>query len=320
MQIRYIHVHVKPRIPRLSPILWFGIIALAILSSSVSAEYVKSGISLCINTVIPSVFPFMIISSLITVSGAGAELGAFFRRPLRLMFGASSGGACAIALGFLCGYPVGAITAADMFDRGDISKNEFEHLLTFVNIPSAAFVIGGVGGSMLSSKKMGVAIYVCVLLSAITVGMIGRPFQKTKSIASAKINLNASRPPFSYVITESISRAAKSMLGVCACVVTFSALSGTLCAVLPITETLKAAVAGFFEVSSGAKTASSIQNELATPFICAAVCGWSGLSVHTQIISACRGREISFIPFFVSKAAQAVIAPALLLLYLKFCR
>ena len=317
MQVKY--VRTKSKLHLAVPILWSAVIILGILGSSVSAEYVKSGIALCINTVIPAVFPFMLISSLIMVSGCATELGSFFRIPLKWIFGTNSGAACPIALGFLCGYPVGAISAADAFDKGDISKKEFEDILTFINVPSAAFVIGGVGGSMLSSRKMGITIYVCMLLSAIAVGIIGRPFRKKKTDNTVKIPINTPHMPVSAIITESISRSARSMLVVCACVITFSALSGTLCAVMPSSEILKVAVSGLFEVSSGAKAASSVSNNAYAPLLCASVCAWSGVSVHVQIISACRDRGISFIPFFISKAAQSALAPLLLFLYLNFC-
>ncbi len=307
--------YARERSIRITPIFWSAVIVISIWGSSALAENVKNGISLCLGTVIPAVFPFMIISSLITVSGSSSDIGRFFEKPLRAIFGANANEACAISLGLLCGYPVGALSASEMFDRGEISKDEFEHLLTFINVPSAPFVISGVGMSMLSSKKMGLAIYTSIILSAMIVGFILRPWNKSK-IKISKFNFPRPRLPFSQVIIESISKAAKNMLLICACVISFSALSGVLCSVLPISDISKAILSGFFEVSSGAKNASIAAH---APLLCASICAWSGLSVHFQIISACRGRGISFIPFFISKAVQAAIAPFILFIYISFC-
>ncbi len=316
MQIKYIRK--GPRI--LLPVFWSAVIAATIIGSAVFSEYIKNGIELCINTVIPAVFPFMVISSLITVSDSAADIGSFFKVPLKLLFGANEHRSCIISLGLLCGYPVGALSAAEMFDRGEISKSEFEYLLTFINLPSAPFVIGGVGASMLFSRKMGIAIYASVILSAVIVGIILRPLKKSEKQLIKKAKVSHPRITLPYVITESISKAAKNMLLVCACVITFSALSGTLCSVLPLPDITKSMVSGFFEVSSGAKSASALSNAAYAPLLCAAICAWSGLSVHFQIISACRGRGISFLPFFISKAVQAILAPAILSLYIGFCR
>ena len=168
---------------------------------------------------------------------------------------------------------------------------------------------------MMSSEKMGIAIYASVVLSALITGIILRPHASFKKAET--IHTHRPRQPFSFVITESISKAAKNMLTVCASVITFSALSGAICSLLPVQGAAKAIISGFFEVSSGARSASSAPY---APLLCASICAFSGLSVHFQIISVCRGRGISFLPFFISKAAQAVLAPVILSVYLGLCR
>lgn len=303
----------------LPSVIWLSVIALTLLFSSDAAEYIRGGISLCTGTVIPSVFPFMVISSMIMSLGAGRDLGAAFSFPIKLIFGVSDAAACPILLGFVCGYPTGAYTAATMLDRGEITKKELSRLLTFINVPGAAFVICAVGEGMLSSKRLGIFIYLSVMLAAVTVGIAGRLFRKEKS---GKVSLPPSdkRPPFSKAFPEAVRTAAVNMMTVCACVITFSALSGMICS-MPFISSLpseaKAIITGFFEVSSGAKGASAAGG-LYAPLLASAVCAWSGLSVHMQIISACRGRGISFVPFFISKAVQAALAPAYLLIFLHF--
>ncbi len=294
------------------------IISLFLVFSSSTAEFIKSGISLCLDTVIPSVFPFMVISALIISLGAGRDLGYVFSPPIRLIFGTSHAAACPIIIGLICGYPSGAFAAAAMYDGDEISKGELTRLLTFINVPGAAFVIGAIGEGMLSSKKLGVAIYFSVLMAAITVGIACRFFEKKtgKSAVSPQYH----DTPILQAIPTAIRSAAANMLTVSACVVTFSAVSGLICS-LPFMDSapwwIKTAVTGFLEVSSGARAASALGGIYA-PLIASSVCAWSGLSVQMQIISACRGRGISFVPFFVSKAVQAVLAPAYLLIFLHF--
>ena len=320
MQTKEIGSHSKKSaIP--SALVWTSVIALSLILSPKASEYVKNGISLCVGTVIPSVFPFMVISSLIIAVGAGRDLGALFSLPLKLIFGISKPAACPVFLGFVCGYPTGAFTAASMYDKGEISKKELERLLTFINVPGAAFVIGAVGGGMLSSTELGIAVYASVMLASVTVGAVGRLFCKKSEIQLSSGECE-SGAPLSCAIPEAIRTAAANMMTVCACVVTFSALSGIICS-LPVISSLppeaRAVITGFFEVSSGAK-ASSLASGIYAPLLASAVCAWSGLSVHMQIISACRGRGISFLPFFVSKAAQSLLSPLYLYIYLQFIR
>lgn len=302
-----------------SALVWLSVIVFFLIFSPKAAELVKSGISLCIGTVIPSVFPFMVISALVVSLGAGRDLGALFSFPLRLIFGISSAAACPVFIGLVCGYPTGAFTAAAMLDKGEITKKELSRLLTFINVPSAAFVICGAGAGMLGSAKLGICIYVSVILSAVTVGVAGR-FSQKEGDRYIPFTRTGQGFPLSQAIPDAIRSAAVNMMCISACVITFSSLSGLICS-LPLISSApdwaKTVITGIFEVSSGARSASLTQAPL-SPLLVSSVCAWSGLSVHTQIISACRGRGISFTPFFVSKAAQAILAPAYLSAILHF--
>ena len=104
---------------------------LILRNSDAAVEYMGRGLTLCAKTVIPSLFPFMVISELLVSSGAGEALGRLFSRMMRRIFGISGAGASALFLGSMCGFPVGAKTAVSLYDRGVISRSECQHLFTF---------------------------------------------------------------------------------------------------------------------------------------------------------------------------------------------
>lgn len=80
-----------PEVPRRYPS--FGQVFFCLMSTfcfvlilrnpDVAIEYMGRGLSLCARTVIPSLFPFMVISELMVRSGAGEALGRLFSRPMR---------------------------------------------------------------------------------------------------------------------------------------------------------------------------------------------------------------------------------------------
>jgi hypothetical protein len=95
---------------------------LVLRNADAAVSYMGRGLSLCARTVIPSLFPFMVVSEMLVASGAGEALGRLFARLMRRVFGLSGAGASALFLGSMCGFPVGARTAVALLDQGAISK------------------------------------------------------------------------------------------------------------------------------------------------------------------------------------------------------
>ena len=291
---------------------------LFLLRSDVAIDYMKNGLKLCANTVIPSLFPFMVVSSLLVSSGVGIRICRPLSLPTRLIFGVGEGGACAFLLGAICGFPIGASVACSMYDKGIMSKKETERVLTFCNNPGSAFVISAVGVSLFGSFRLGVILYVCVILSAIITGVLMRPFHRIddrKHICPAdliKASLRSS-PGGVSIFLYAVRESALSMLTVCAMVAFFSSLVGCVgvsLSALGVSQAPIAAIFGLCELSSGVSALSSLHSSLALPLSAAAL-GWSGLSVHCQIMAVAGGRGLSFKPYFSAKAIQGVICAAL---------
>ncbi len=303
----------------------FGIVILfsfiLILSSSDTAiEYMKKGLRLCAITVIPSLFPFMVISELMVTSGIGARISKIFAKPMHLLFGVGATGTAAYLLGTVCGFPIGAKTAISMYDNGMIDRHEAERLLTFCNNPGSAFVISAVGVSLFGNKHIGILMYTCVIISSVIIGILGKLiFQRHK--VKDKPDITLITPEFGIKnITDAVQTSALSMLTVCAYVVFFSAFVGCIGALLSrlsIPEELVACIFGFFELSGGVGAGAGIENRYYALLLCSLFVGWSGLSVHFQIMSVCSGRDISFKPYFIAKAAQSVICAALTMISVK---
>lgn len=294
-----------------------------LLMPDVAIDYMKRGLQLCASSVVPSLFPFMIISEIIVSSGMGKSISRFITPVTKKLFGVGEGGACAFLLGSLCGFPIGARAAAAMYDSGDVSDDELCRVMTFCNNPSPAFVISTVGASILGRRDVGAVIYASVVLSAVAVGIFANLLMHNGGTsASYKAPKNHAKTlPLSKIFTDAIRNSAMSMLNVCAYVTFFGTLVGCIKRIFSLiggARTLGTLLFGFFELSSGAASAA----ELGGTFLCAVACalfsGWSGMSVHFQIMSAVDGRVKSFKPYFLAKAAQAVLCAALAAFALKF--
>ena len=107
-----------------------------------AAEGARYGLLLWYTSVVPSLFPFMVLSSLIVSSGGVSLL----MKPVRTFLGPwlplSENGCYTLISGLLCGCPMGAKTCGDFVREGKLSVQEGRFLMAICNHPSPMFLLG----------------------------------------------------------------------------------------------------------------------------------------------------------------------------------
>ena len=289
-------------------------LALTFIYSDVAISSMSDGMRLCVSTLIPSLFPFMVISELFVRSGMASVVGRALGAPISKLFGISREGSVAWLLGVACGFPIGIKCALSLYERGKISRGELEHLSTFCNTPSSAFLIGAVGASLFGSRQFGLILYVSHLLSSVIIGFATRFYFERRKREIFEPSPDAFGPTKRGVsaFADSVTSSATSMLFICAFVVFFSSFAGILRHILDgvrIADRAKALIFGLFEMTGGVSAAAELPLRYAIP-IAGAITGWSGLSVHFQLIGICGERKISFLPYFLAKIASAMLCAA----------
>lgn len=251
-----------------------------IFNSSAVAENSRIYLRLCSEKVIPSLFVFSVLASVVCGSSAFYRLCSLFP-----FFGTE---AALIIMGILGGFPLGATVAYELYEGGRITKRQAEYLCAFTNNPSLPFIISYVGGA-LGSRKVGTALAALCLLSAILSAVLLRYVFLGKEERSIK-------PPLGIGSGKSITKAIKdgsvTMVIISGCIVFF----GSICPLFP------KSARGFLELSGGI---AGCQH----PTEAAVLLGFSGLSVMCQVAAACKGR-LSVVPFVLSKLMQSAVMGA----------
>ena len=286
-------------------------------------EYMQRGLKLCVGVVIPSLFPFMVASELIILSGVSSFLSKPFGFVSRRLFGVSGSGAVAFFLGNLCGFPIGTRTAVALYKKREITHSELSRLICFSNNPSSAFVISAVGVTLFGSRELGVALYFITLLSSVLIG-IGQNFLLGGGKDRADISTDSKKSVGAdargiAAFSSAIASCGQTMLSVCAFVVFFSTFTGAIGEAISyfgFSDTLRAVIFSFFEMTCGVATAACVRPTTMALVIAAFAVGWSGLSVHFQVISICGDIPIPMGRYFVSKLLQGLLNVLLLRIYL----
>lgn len=289
-------------------------LALILRNTDVAMEYIRYGLTLCVRTVIPALFPFMVLSELLISGGFGNALVSVIALPFKKIFKLSDTACCSILLGILCGFPVGAKCAVSALDKGLLSREECECVLAASNIPSSAFLISAVGASLWKNRGFGIVLYLTVVLSTLVTGAV----ICRRRMGSTTVNASNLRPyppqRGARLFTSAIRSATESMLLVCAYVIFFSALTGVLGLVLEqlcCPAALRALLSSLLELSGGMSHARALGSPTLGAILSAFGAGWAGLSVHCQILSICDGRGLSFRPYFFAKAASGALCALL---------
>ncbi len=292
--------------------IWLGLLLLALLlkNPTLAIDGVRRGLSLAAGTVIPSLFPSMLLSEWLMSAGAGRLRIPLLKRLGRIC-GLSSAGMLCVLLGALCGSPVGARCAASAYRRGELTASEYERILPAASVPSPAFLIGTVGVGLLGDDRIGALLYLCVLLAALSATLIQRKkggicadaMQKTLSETGEE------RLPVTALLVRSVRSATEGVLSVSAYIVLFGTLCDVICCGIGKTapETMRAGLLSFLELCGGMQATAALGTDPIDFFLLGATAGWSGLSVHVQVMSAGAGDGISYRPYRNGKLLQALL-------------
>lgn len=128
----------KQRLRSLIPIF---ILILLLSRPALSFEGARNGLLLWFNVVLPTLFPFMVFSSLLVARGGIPLLLSPLSGLLKWLRLSQSGG-YSLLTGLLCGYPMGAKNTADFTARGQISPEEGMVLMAVAGNPSPMFLAG----------------------------------------------------------------------------------------------------------------------------------------------------------------------------------
>ncbi len=285
-----------------------GAVALIIAGASRSVSYASEALDMCFEMIIPTLFPFFICSGMLIYSGFCEVLAKAFRFCMMPLFRINPAGSSAFILGIVSGYPLGAVTAGELYTNNYLSKTEAERLLAFCNNSGPLFILGSVGAAVYSDMRFGVMLYISHILAALTVGIIFR-FYKTSQYVAPPTVMGTPKRPIGEIFNIALQNAVSSILTVCGAVLFFSVISRLFLDLLPLSAGLGAVASGICEFVTGTLKISALDIPTASKLILtSAVVGFAGLSVHVQVMAVVSKYGLSLKPYIIGKIFHGIIA------------
>ena len=296
--------------------LLFLVCLLLFPSSALSGA--KNGLLLWFNQVLPSLLPFLILSTLFLSTGLSDSIARRLAPILSPVFGCSPSGCYAVVIGLIAGLPVGAKTIATLTESGRITKKEGQYLLPLCNNPSPLFLLGFLSVSVLKRPDLRYLVLLIVTLSSVIAAKLLRPRDKSalrhRSFPSATQKI-----PFSFsflMLDAAIEQAFLLLTRVGGYIILFSVFAEFL-AELPLPTIFLACVGSLLEITTGSTALCSLplSSQLFIPLTVGFVT-FGGLSTAAQTKSVLAGTSFPFAHYLITKAVAGLIAGVLTTLLL----
>ena len=293
----------------ISLLLLYAALFLGLLfKSKLTVSAMLRGLSICAFTVIPSLFPFMVLSELLTHSSAAWRL---LRRPSSLfsrLFKLPSCAFFAFLFGSLCGFPIGARTVSMLFEGDAISERDAARLLIFCNNTGPAFVVAAIGGTLLGSVKIGTLLYAAQILSALLLAFFTIPQ------GQYPIKTESSFPLEKRSFSDAVSNSAFAALKVVGFITFFSTVSAFISDLLK-NGLLLCVICSFLEVGSASYSIAGAEIGLLLKLLLLSFSvSFAGLSVHLQAKAFFKKLPVRFYIYLLGKLCHGILSTLLTLL------
>lgn len=279
----------------------------------------EEGLLLWFQIIFPTLFPFLVVTSLLLSSGGLNLITRLFGGLFRRIFRVTQNGAFAVLAGFLCGYPMGAKVTADLLRAEKISDREARYLLSFCNNTSPVFIINFIVWKTFGDERLMLPTLLILIGSPVLMSFIFRriylkgrhPFPEP----SAALKEKKTRFDFS-VLDSCMMNSFEAIVKVGGYIILFSVLLSLL-EELSGQNSILMAAAPALEVTNGILLLSSSVSDPGLRY--AAVLGltsFGGLCSAAQTQCMLEGTGLSVIPYIIQKLTTAAAASLLSFIYL----
>lgn len=278
----------------------------------------SEGLLLWFQIILPTLFPFLLISNLLMVTGNIYYISSAFGTMLSRLFRVSSNGSFAVIVGFLCGYPMGAKIAADLTASGYISREEGQYLLSFCNNTSPVFILNFIVWKTLKNDRLLLPSLLILMLSPVIVSFFTRKrYLRNASCFQDKKTALRQKGRWTFQDIDScIMDSFETLVKVGGYIILFSVIL-TLCKSIPFSIPAFDSLLPVLEITNGIVMLGNTELpfSLLYPSILA-LTSFGGVCALAQTQCMIQKADLPILPYFIEKLAAALTASLLGILYI----
>lgn len=280
------------------------------------------GFALWAECVLPSLFPFAVIT-LILIKTGFAERAALPLKRVTGVFNLPPTAAVCFIMSICSGYPAGSKAVSELYESGCLSADDCKKLSVLCSTSGPLFIIGSIGVKMLENKSAGLIILAAHIISVTAAGLVVSLVMKKgekRAYRRAPAEKNALYNAF-YGAVISVAVAGGFIAFFCV----IAQIAEDFNLLLPLEKLLclftdpasaSAVCRGIIETTAGCRRLAEAGGKLTLPF-CGFLITFGGVSIIAQQLSYLIKAKVKPLFFISVKLVQAVIC---FLILLPFCQ
>ena len=269
--------------------------------------------------VLPSLFPFMVIT-LIMIKSGFAEKASLPLKKVTSLFNLPPAAAVCFIISICSGYPAGSKCLLEFYESGCLSKRDMKKLSVLCSTSGPLFIIGSVGVRMFGDKSAGLKIllahFISVLVIALAISLLSKREEK-KELRRAPVKGNLLYDSFyGAVISVAVAGGFIAFFSVTARILSdfnFLVVFEKFLSLFTDGETASAVSLGLIEATVGCKELSASGGSLSLPFA-GLLITFGGVSILMQQLAYLVKAGVKPLYFASVKFAQGIACFFILLL------
>lgn len=247
-------------------------LALLILDSRTAIEGAQAGVDVCIRSVLPTLFPFIFLSSALTDTLRNSSLK--WGRILCSLYKVPYGTEGILLAGLTGGYPIGAKCIHEGVSQGNLLQSDAERMLVFCNAAGPAFIFGIIG-TLFDKWWIPWCLWGIHLSSSLCIAHLWPPI----SLHTSAIHSIPSRSA-----PQRLRQSIFVIGDICGWIIlTRTAISfARKWALQHLPKALEMLIVGILELTNGCISLSAVENSGLRFLICASLLSFGGLCVTLQ--------------------------------------
>lgn len=277
---------------------------------------VMESLNIWVKAIIPSLFPFFVISDLLITYNFIDYIPNKIKRYICRLLNISDSALSILILSMVSGFPSNGRNTHNLYNKGKISMEEAGYILMYTHFSSPVFILTTCSLIYLRSEKLGIILLLSHYLSNIIIGILFRNINNP-SLDNFTIKEHKSQN-FTINLIKSIRSSIDSLLLILGILTVFLIISSLIINIIHSNLYTSAIIRSILEMTLGLKYIASLNISMMHKVILfSAILSFGGLSVHMQVMAQIVEDKISCKYYLIGRVFQVLFSIVLSFIFYK---